>query len=193
MGRRSSDEDDQADRDLLARIARSDRAALDAFYARHAREALAYVREIVHIPELAEEVASDAMIAVWTSAGRYRGDARVTTWLLSIAHHKALGALRRRGHALSPLDAALDLPINGAGPEEIVIRRCERVELERALATLTPEHRAVLQLMFAFSRTLVEISEIVKAPVATVKTRLFYAKRRLRDALEQAAAAQEIA
>ena len=193
MGRRSSDEDDQADRDLLARIARSDRAAFDAFYARHAREALAYVREIVHIPELAEEVASDAMIAVWTSAGRYRGDARVTTWLLSIAHHKALGALRRSGHALSPLDAALDLPINGAGPEEIVIRRCERVELERALATLTPEHRAVLQLMFAFSRTLVEISEIVKAPVATVKTRLFYAKRRLRDALEQAAAAQEIA
>ena len=187
MARRRPDDGDAADRDLLTRIARGDRRAFEAFYRAHARSVLAFVRDVVHLPELAEEVAADVMVAVWTSAARYRGNARAMTWVLGIAHHKSIDALRRGGRAAVALDAALGLAGSNDVPEEIVMRAFERAELERALNTLTPEHRAVLQLMYAFSRTLAEIADIAGCPVATVKTRLFYAKRRLRDALDRAA------
>ncbi|GAC1582511.1 MAG: hypothetical protein NVS3B28_00260 [Candidatus Velthaea sp.] len=73
------------------------------------------------------------------------------------------------------------------------MRAFERTELESTLATLNAEHRAVLQLMYGFSRSLTEIAEIAGCPVATVKTRLFYAKRKLRDALDRAAPTGELA
>ncbi|GAC1425186.1 MAG: hypothetical protein NVSMB5_19470 [Candidatus Velthaea sp.] len=178
MVRRRPDADDAADRDLLARIARG---------------VLAFVRDIVDLPELAEEVAADVMIAVWKSAGRYRGAARAMTWVLAIAHHKSLDALRRREHTLVSLDAASGIGGGEAGPEDIHMRAFERTELESTLATLSAEHRAVLQLMYGFSRSLTEIAEIAGCPVATFKTRPFDAKRKLRDALDRAAPTGELA
>src|ERR1022692_4605559 len=95
---------DSDDRRLIARIAARDRAAFEDFYRAYARRVLAFVRDVVCSAELAEEVSSDAMIAVWSSAVRYRGESRVLTWVLGIAHHKAVDALRRRGVGQIALD-----------------------------------------------------------------------------------------
>ena len=73
-----------------------------------------------------------------------------------------------------------------AGPEAAALRSDERRMLERALASLSPEHRAVVELTFIEGFSQKEIAEIVGCLVATVKTRAFYAKQRLRDALATA-------
>jgi RNA polymerase sigma-70 factor (ECF subfamily) len=184
-GRRQEGSTDDDDRRILGRIAAGDRAAFDLFYHAYARRVLAYVRDIVHAPELAEEVASDVMVAVWKSAARYAGRARVVSWVLGVAHHKAIDALRRRGDAFVPLDDVVERTDATDSPEATFIALEDRARLDDALFALSVEHRAVLQLMYAFGCSQNEIAEIVACPVATVKTRVFYAKKRLREELER--------
>jgi RNA polymerase sigma-70 factor (ECF subfamily) len=183
-------EDDE--RALVARIGGGDRAAFSEFYDRHARRVLAFVRDLVDDPAVAEEVAGDVMVAVWRGARRFRGAARVSTWVLGIAHHKAIDARRRTRAAPLPLEAVETLAADG-DPADITIRAVDRATLDAALASLSPEHREVLQLMYGFERSQAEIAEITGIPVATVKTRAFYAKRRLRDALDALHAEERLA
>jgi RNA polymerase sigma-70 factor (ECF subfamily) len=123
------------------------------------------------------------MLAVWRGARRFGGRSRVSTWVLGIAHNKAVDLRRRRRLAEFPLEDAGPIP-GGDDPADIAVQTADRASLEAALATLSPEHREVLQLMYGFDCTHAEIAEIAGIPVATVKTRVFYAKRRLRDALD---------
>jgi RNA polymerase sigma-70 factor (ECF subfamily) len=81
---------------------------------------------------------------------------------------------------------------HGASSDEL-LRFEDRFALDLALRALSAEHRTVLQLMYGFACSHAEIATIVGCPVATVKTRVFYAKRRLRDQLERSAAAEELA
>ncbi len=183
---------EDVDRALVARIAGGDRAAFEAFYDRYARRVLAFVSDLIADAALAEETAGDVMLAAWRGARSFRGASRVSTWLLGIAHHKAMDALRRRRAAPLPLDE-LDGTVGDGDPESIVIQSIDRATLEAALTTLSPEHREVLQLMYGFECSQAEIAEIARIPLATVKTRVFYAKRRLRDAITATHAAEHIA
>jgi len=180
------------DRALIDRIAAGDEAAFSAFYERHARRVLAFVRDLVPEAAAAEEVAGDVMVAVWRGARRFGGRSRVSTWVLGIAHNKAVDLRRRRRLAEFPLEDAGSLP-GGADPAEVAVQTADRASLEAALATLSPEHREVLQLMYGFDCTQAEIAEIAGIPIATVKTRVFYAKRRLRGALDARHVAENIA
>jgi RNA polymerase sigma-70 factor (ECF subfamily) len=86
---------DAEERRRPTRIGARDRATFEQLYEAYARRVAAFVRDVVVPNELTDEVVSDTMIAVWCSAARFRGQSRVATWLLGIAHHKALDALRR--------------------------------------------------------------------------------------------------
>src|SRR6202011_5939731 len=124
---------------------------------------------------------SDVMVEVWRSAGKFGGRSRARTWVFGIAHHKAIDALRKRRATLVPLDALLGAASDAESPEAAVLRADERRRLEGALASLSPEHRAVLELTYVEGFSQKEIADVVDCPVATVKTRAFYAKQRLRD------------
>jgi RNA polymerase sigma-70 factor (ECF subfamily) len=176
------------DRHLLERIARRDRLAFEAFFTTHGPGVHRFVRDLVRDEGLAEELTSDVMVDVWRSAGRYGGRSRVRTWVFGIAHHKAIDALRRRRLPTVPLDDALEIPSLLDGPDATAMHNADRAQLDAALRTLTPEHRAVLQLTYLEGFSQHEIAEVVGCPVATVKTRAFYAKQRLRDALAPARA-----
>jgi len=192
MGVRRAVVNEDLDRALIDRIAAGDEAAFSAFYERHARAVLAFVRDLVPEPAAAEEVAGDVMVAVWRGARRFGGRSRVSTWMLGIAHNKAIDLRRRRRLAEFPLDDAAPIP-GGDDPAAIIVRSTDRATLDAAVATLSPEHREVLQLMYGFDCTQAEIAQIAGIPVATVKTRVFYAKRRLRDALDAHQNAEHIA
>ena len=181
------EEPDAEDRALLARIAAGDRDAFERFFRAHAAGVRRFVRDLVRDDGIAEELTSDVMVEVWRSAGRYAGRSRVRTWLFGIAHHKAIDALRRRRTAAIPLDDLISVAAAGAGPEEHALRDAERARLEAALDALSPEHRAVLRLTYVDGFSQKEIAGIVDCPIATVKTRAFYAKARLRDALREEA------
>lgn len=185
---------DADERRLVTRIGDRDRAAFETLYAAYARRVAAFVRDLVDSHDIADEVVADTMIAVWRSAARFRGQSRVATWVLGIAHHKALDALRRAGHAHVPLDSIPESGYRYASDRADELLHLEdRFALDLALRALSAEHRAVLQLMYGFGCSHAEIAAIVGCPVATVKTRVFYAKRNLRAALDRARAAEELA
>ena len=177
---------DADDRRLLQAIAARDRVAFETFFRTHGASVHRFVRDLVRDDGLAEELTSDVMVQVWRGAGKYAGRSRARTWLFGIAHHKAIDALRRRRAPSIPLDELLTAASTLEGPEEAALRAADRRRLDTALATLSSEHRAVLELIYVEGFSQQEIAEIVDCPVATVKTRAFYAKQRLRDALATA-------
>ncbi|HZO92658.1 MAG TPA: sigma-70 family RNA polymerase sigma factor [Candidatus Baltobacteraceae bacterium] len=177
---------DADDRRLLERIAARDRVAFEAFFRAHGAGVHRFVRDIVRDEMLAEEVTSDVMVEVWRKAGTFGGRSRARTWLFGIAHHKAIDAVRKRRANTVPLDDLLDLASASGDPVDAALRADERARLDAALGTLSAEHRAVLELTYVEGFAQTEIAEIVGCPVATVKTRAFYAKQRLRDALTAA-------
>jgi RNA polymerase sigma-70 factor (ECF subfamily) len=175
---------DAEDRRLLERIAARDRVAFETFFRAHGAAVHRFARDLVRDDGLAEELTSDVMVEVWRSAGKYGGRSRARTWVFGIAHHKAIDALRRRRATTVPLDELLGVPAaEDCSPEEAALRDADRRRLDEALAMLSAEHRAVLELTYVEGFSQAEIAEIVSCPVATVKTRAFYAKQRLRDAL----------
>jgi RNA polymerase sigma-70 factor, ECF subfamily len=105
----------------------------------------------------------------------------VSTWLLAIARYKALSARRRRPHA--ELDEAIVSTVaDPADDPEIVLQKKNRAEmLRQSLAKLSPEHGEVIDLVYYHGKSVREVADIVGAAEATVKTRMFYARKKLAE------------
>lgn len=179
--------DAASEHDLLRRIARRDRHALRELYERCYRRLFAYVFKITRRPDVVEEVLNDVMLAVWRQAGEFSGRSRPSTWIFGIAHRQSLKALRRhRRHPEAEDGGPEPDELHGRGqpgPESLMAQRELASLLGRALATLPPEQRAVVELTFYHGFSYREIAEIVDCPVGTVKTRMFHARRKLREEL----------
>ncbi len=169
---------------LLARIAAKDRRAFETLYHRYHRRLFVYLFKVTRRADLIEELVNDVMMVVWQSAARFDGISRPSTWILGIAYRKALKALSRRKEPVGePVARPFERQVEG--PDRLLARREEATVLGRALARLPPDQRAVVELTYYFGYSYREIAEIVDCPVNTVKTRMFHARRRLRDALPQ--------
>jgi RNA polymerase sigma factor (sigma-70 family) len=169
---------------LIRRVAAKDRQAFETLYRRYAPRLYRYLSKLIRQRELVEEVLDDAMLVVWQSASRFNYTSRLSTWIFGIAHHKALKALARSSN--KPPDAPLATPeewIDREGPEGAMTRRELGSTLARALESLSPEQRAVVELTFYHERSYQEIAEITGCPVNTVKTRMFHARRHLAQLL----------
>jgi RNA polymerase sigma-70 factor (ECF subfamily) len=120
-------------------------------------------------------------IDVWRQAATFEARSSVSTWLLAIARYKALSARRRRP------DAELDEKIasrvaDPADDPEVVLQKKNRAELLRhSLARLSPEHGEVIDLVYFHGKSVKEVAAIVGIAEATVKTRMFYARKKLAD------------
>ncbi|MGE5591079.1 MAG: RNA polymerase sigma factor [Bacillota bacterium] len=170
--------DSPDDGSLLHGIARRDPRSLAELQKRHHARLWGYIARRVGDRQLAEEVEQDVWLAVWQQAGRYRGDSRVSTWLLGIAHHKAMSALRRRWP--QPVDAVPDQPADpGWQPEARLDARETRAALAAAIGRLSPLHRATLDLVLGHGLSLEETARVMGCPVGTVKSRLSYARKYL--------------
>jgi RNA polymerase sigma factor (sigma-70 family) len=178
---------------LLRRVAAQDRKAFEALYQAYYRRLFAYLFKVTRRGELVEELVNDVMFAVWTGAGRFDGRSRVSTWIFGIAYHKALKALARNasplaGPAHQPAEedrreSQAELAAPGEEAESLLTRRELATTLGKALGSLSPEQRAVVELTYYYELSYHEISEIVGCPVNTVKTRMFHARRRLKELL----------
>lgn len=168
---------------LLQRVADGDLAAFDELHRLYHPRLVRYVFRVARRAELVDEVVNDVLLAVWRSAGDFRGRSKVSTWIFGIAYRqtmKALGRRSRRPESRDPVE--LD---GNRGREDSGQRRRElRATLETALAELSPEQRAVVELTYYQGHTYPEISEIVGRPVGTIKTRMFHARRKLRSLLQ---------
>lgn len=164
---------------LLGRVAAEDMNAFEALYRLYSPRLQRFVRGIIRQPALVEEVLDDTMMVVWRKAYTFNHAAKVSTWILAIAYRQSLKTLKRLGE---PADAEPDDSIDTltAGPDDELQHQELRQHLDAALATLSAEQRTVMELTYYFGYACREIAQIMGCPVDTVKTRMFYARRKLR-------------
>ncbi|WP_405058242.1 RNA polymerase sigma factor [Kribbella sp. NBC_01505] len=172
------------DSDLLRRIAAGDEAALRLLYERHAGWLLLRLNRRCGNAELVAGALQDTFVAVWQSAGRWRGEGEVAAWLWGISVRRLVSALRGRP-AIDPLgeeivDAATDL-VQSA--EDELLLGVEYGDVGRALRSLPPELREIVQATVIDGLTTKEAASLLGIPQGTVKSRLRVAKVRLRERL----------
>jgi RNA polymerase sigma-70 factor (ECF subfamily) len=175
-----------SDEILVERIAAGDKLAMQVLFARHRTNVYRWLYRFLGNETLAEDLLSDVFFDVWQQAGRFEGRSAVTTWLLSIARFKALSARRRRADA--PLDETIETTVaDSADDPEMVLQKKSRSELVRqALTTLSPDHREIIDLVYYHERSIEDCALILGIPAGTVKTRMFYARKKLAELVQGA-------
>jgi RNA polymerase sigma-70 factor (ECF subfamily) len=175
-----------ADDVLIARIAAGDRLAMQVLYGRHHVRVYRFALRLVGNEQVAEDLISEVFLDVWRQAGKFEGRALVSTWLLAITRFKALSALRKRKDAELDDEAALAIEDPSDDPEIVAQKKDTGEALRKCLKQLSPEHREVVDLVYYHEKSLDEVAVIVGIPENTVKTRLFYARKKLADLLQAA-------
>jgi RNA polymerase sigma-70 factor (ECF subfamily) len=168
-----------SDEILIKQIAAGSKPAMQALFARHRTYVYRWLLRFVSNETLAEDLLSEVFLDVWRQAGRFQCRSSVSTLLMSIARHKALSARRRRTDAEldKKIEATVADPAND--PEVALLEKDQGELLRQALIRLSPEHRGVIDLVYYHEKSVDEVAHILDVPPATVKTRMFYARKEL--------------
>jgi RNA polymerase sigma-70 factor (ECF subfamily) len=177
---------DRLDRALVRAIGQGDHQALETLYRRHGGTLLSYIIGQIGDRALAEEVLQDVMLAVWHHAANFRGESKVTTWLIAIARKRAISA---RQHAPSgETELGDQIAARDPGPLETVERQSEqaaaRHTIQSALRNLPADQRETLELVFYHGLSGPEAADVLGVAPGTVKSRLHRAKTTLRRILQ---------
>jgi RNA polymerase sigma-70 factor (ECF subfamily) len=175
-----------SDEILLEQIAAGGKSAMRALFARHRTYVYRWLLRFVSNETLAEDLLSEVFLDVWRQAGRFQCRSSVSTWLMSIARHKALSARRRRTEG-AQLDEKIEATIaDPANNPEVAFQEKDRSELvRRALIRLSAEHRQVIDLVYYHEKSVDEVAHILDVPPSTVKTRMFYARKKLGELINE--------
>ncbi len=159
---------------------------MQALYARHHVKVFRFVLRLVRNEASAQDLISEVFLDVWRQADRFEGRAAVSTWILAIARFKALSAMRRRKEAELD-DETAEAVEDGADTPEVALQKKDKGEiLRRCLTKLSPDHREIIDLVYYHEKSVEEVAEIVDIPENTVKTRMFYARKKLAELLKEA-------
>lgn len=173
-----------ADRELLEAIARGDQGAFQRLYARHSVRIFRFLMRLVQNKATAEEFVNEVFMEIWQHAGRYEGRSSPTTWMMAIAHNKAVSGLRKRREATGVDEAAMaEVPDLDDDPEETTQKQDKGRIMRTCIARLSPDHREILDLVYYQEMSVGEAAEILGIPENTVKTRMFYARKKLSELL----------
>ncbi len=183
---------------LLRGVARGDTRAFERLFRRYYPRLSAFFLRRTRDPHATEELVQETMMVVWERAGTFDETSKPSTWILGIGYRKYLEweRARSRAHALfsSPADADAaeeprpeDLEDFGDPRGDPVARAVSREALvervRRAVERLPEEHRLVVELTFRQGLSYPEIAEVLGIPPGTVKSRMFHAKRKLKELL----------
>jgi RNA polymerase sigma-70 factor, ECF subfamily len=172
------------DRALIKAIAQQDRRAMALLYARHSAQVFRFVLRMTGDASLAEDVVSDVFLEVWRRASGFQARSRLSTWLIAIARNKMLSARRRR-HDVSLDEQRASAIVDGAdGPDVCLVKKDGSQAIRRCLLQLPAAQREVIDLIYYREKSIEEVAHIVGAPASTVKTRMFYARRRMEKLLK---------
>jgi RNA polymerase sigma-70 factor, ECF subfamily len=168
-----------SDETLIKQIADGNKLAMRALFARHQVRVYRFALRIVRDTALADDVVSEVFVDAWQHAGRYEGRSTVSTWLLGITRHKALTAANRRPTESIDSETAMNVVDPGNSPEAELGQKDTGTVIRRCLAALTPEHAEIIDLVYYQDKSIKEVVEVLGIPENTVKTRMFYARKRL--------------
>ena len=171
-----------ADEDLMPLVGLGDAAAFAVLYDRHGRAAYSLAYRLTGERQAAEDLAQDAFLKVWRSAGGYRaGRGSVRTWILSIVHNRGIDRLRSLASRRRTQEK-VEAEAPGSQPSEAFAetwRNSRRDQVREALSTLPPEQLEILKLSYFSGHTQVEISRMLDLPLGTVKGRTRLGLKRL--------------
>ncbi len=174
------------DADLVARIGHQDEAALRLLFTRHHAPVFRFLTRRVHSDAVAEELTNQVFLEVWRNARTFEARSTVATWMLTIARNLAASHMRKRREG--PLDEGMAEAIadDSDDPEVVAQKADKAVALRRCVARLSDEHREIVDLVYYHEMSVAEVSAVVGIPEATVKTRMFYARKKLSELLKEA-------
>jgi RNA polymerase sigma-70 factor, ECF subfamily len=175
----AQDTQDASDEALVALIAQRDKRALQQLYSRHHVRIYRFALRFLNDEAAAEDTVSEVFIDVWRQAERFEGRSQVTTWLLAIARHKALSLLRRRSSEELDDEVAEFIEDPSDNPEVAMLKSQRASVLQDCLTQLSPAHREIVDLVYYHEKSVEEVAEIIAVPANTVKTRMFYARKRI--------------
>jgi RNA polymerase sigma-70 factor (ECF subfamily) len=171
---------------LLAATREGDEEALETLYRRYGGACFALSRRILDDSQLAEDVVQQVFTALWKGSGYDVRRGALSTWLMSVTHHKSIDVLRReapRRVRLASEQALLEVAVAGPGPDEEAWMRLRAERTREALRTLPSEQRELLLLAYYGGYTQSEIAGLTGLPLGTVKSRTLTALRKLRRML----------
>jgi RNA polymerase sigma-70 factor (ECF subfamily) len=171
---------------LIKRIAGGDRLAMQVLYARHHVRVYRFALRLVRNESTAEDLISEVFLDVWRQAARFEGRSAVTTWLLAITRFKALSALRRRPEEELDEETVGAIEDPSDDPGRALEKKDKSLALRKCLTALSPEHREIIDLVYYHEKSVEEVAQIVGIPENTVKTRMFYARKKLAEQLKAA-------
>jgi RNA polymerase sigma-70 factor, ECF subfamily len=175
-----------SDETLVERIARRDQLAMRALYARHSTRVYRFILSLVRDRAVAEDILSDAFLDIWRQASKFEGRASVSTWILAIARFKALSHLRRRSEEQLDQEIADTIPDPAEDPEQVLQTKSRNKVLRESIAQLPAAQAEVVELVYYHDKSIAEVATITRVPEATVKTRMFYARRKLAELVKAA-------
>jgi RNA polymerase sigma factor (sigma-70 family) len=182
-----------SDETLIQRYARGDAAAFEELYERHELRVWRYLERNVKNRATADDLLQEVWFAVARDAPRYEPSARFTAWLFAIAHHRLIDSIRssRRQVSLEVVGYDNDSVREkltadaAAGPLASALRRGEQGDVLRALAELPAEQGEAFLLQIEGDLSVEEIAAITRSTFETVKSRLRYARNKLRELLKE--------
>ena len=174
-----------SDEVLISRIANGDRLAMQVLFARHHLRVYRFVLRLVRNEATAEDLISEVFLDVWRQAAKFEGRSAVSTWMLSIARFKALSALRRKPEQELDEETAAAIEDHSDDPEVTLAKKDKGAVLRECLTGLSAEHREIVDLVYHHEKSVEEVARIVGIPEATVKTRMFYARKKLSELLKE--------
>jgi RNA polymerase sigma-70 factor (ECF subfamily) len=174
-----------SDEVLVQLVAGGDKDAMRALFARHNVRVFRFLTRIVGNDATAEDLLNEVFLEVWRNAGRFEARSQVSTWILAIARFKALASMRRRQHDELD-DEASEMIEDTTDNPEVTVQKTERSALlQQCLQQLSVAHRQVVDLVYYHEQSIEEVAEIIGVPASTVKTRVFYARKRIAELMAE--------
>ena len=173
-----------SDEVLIQKVANQDEAAFSILFHRYYSRLYRFVSRMTGYLGSTEEAINDTMYVVWNRAETFKQGNKLSTWIFGIAYNKALKSLDKGKKYQSNSEQLFDeMEIGDSGVD---IQQMETgLWLSAALAQLSPDHRMVVELSYYYGMPYDEIAEVMDCNTSTIKTRMFYARKRLREILPQ--------
>lgn len=170
---------------LVRRVAAGDAQALRRIYSQHNVRLFQYLKRFLKDQAAAEDVLAEVFIDFWKSAARFEGRSTLNTWLCAMARNKAISHVRKYPPARDAEDMA-GIADDADTPEVGLQKQDKGARLRVCMAQLSLEHREVVDLVYYHDKSVAEVAEILGVPANTVKTRMFYARKKLSELLAAA-------
>jgi RNA polymerase sigma-70 factor (ECF subfamily) len=170
-----------SDEALVLSIATGDKQALQVLYGRHNVRVYRFILRFLNDESAAEDLVSEVFFDVWRQANRFEARSQVSTWLLAIARNKALSVLRRRSTEELDDEVAEFIEDPADNPEVSMQKKQRNSILAECLTQLSAAHREIIDLVYYHEKSIDEVAEIIGVPQNTVKTRMFYARKRISE------------